>query len=749
MRLKLALEVNAVAVWEYNALTDQTYWSDEFYRLFGYEPRSVPPGPAAWLSVIHPDDRGLAEAHLRDMMGESGASELIYRILPNGHERWLRDTWRWGRDATTGAPICYGLTADITDWKLKEHRLIAAEKWLQLAVDAADLGIWEQDLETGDYLWNERMFRLLEYIPGEVETTSETWIARIHPDDRPKVKARIQAARYNRSDFTMEYRLLLPGNVIRWVEERGRITVRGSAVRHHGVLFDVSQRKALELRLVESRERLLLALDTGEMGFWSGGAYDQNWDKRTYRIQGLDPLSVRATARNAFRLVHPEDRDYLLATIARAKATGDVVAAEYRIIRPDGAVRWIESRFCIAGTSALGRYGVLRDITDRKAREEYYLQSQRLEAAGQLLGGIVHDFNNLLAVIAATLERVERHSTSPEMAQQIAHAREATLAGGLFNRRLVNLSQLRRQQPRPLDISECITAIMGALTSVMRPGIQVSARFPDDLWQVLADPLDLESAVINLVINARDAVREDGLITITARNEVAPLRSLPDAKSAGEYVVLTVQDTGCGMDKETLARATEPFFSTKPEGAGTGLGLTSVSAFATRSHGYLSIASAPGEGTSVSLSIPRAQVERPVLSQADGRVPVGDGELVLVVDDEPAVREVTMQRVEALGYAVEAAASAGDAIRKLLSVPSIALVLTDIAMPGDFNGFGLRDWVAAEMPHLPVVLISAHEHALNQYPDEARAGRTLAKSCSRRELAQALAGALAAGQVVN
>ena len=224
---------------------------------------------------------------------------------------------------------------------------------------------------------------------------------------------------------------------------------------------------------------------------------------------------------------------------------------------------------------------------------------------------------------------------------------------------------------------------------------------------------------------------------------------MPDAKSAGEYVVLTVQDTGCGMDKETLARATEPFFSTKPEGAGTGLGLTSVSAFATRSHGYLSIASAPGEGTSVSLSIPRAQVERPVLSQADGRVPVGDGELVLVVDDDPAVREVTMQRVEALGYAVETAASAGDAIRKLLSVPSIALVLTDIAMPGDLNGFGLRDWVASEMPRLPVVLISAHEHAFNQYPDEARAGRTLAKSCSRRELAQALAGALAAGQVVN
>ncbi len=745
MRLKLALEVNAVAVWEYNSLTGRPYWSDEYYRLLGYEPRSVPPGRASWLAIIHPEDRTFARSSLNEMFTANELSELTYRIIANGRERWIRDTWSWGRDAVGQALICYGLTTDITDMKLREHRLIAAERWLQLAVDAADLGIWEHDLETGEYLWNDQMFHLLAYVPGEIKPTSESWIARIHPDDLPKVNARVQSARFERTDFTLEYRLLLPGNVIRWVEERGRITFRGSAARHHGVLFDVSQRKALELRLFESRERLQLALETGDMGFWSGGGTDQQWDKRTYAIQGLARFMVPPKARHAMRLVHPEDRDYLRATIARARASGEVVAAEYRIIRPDGAVRWIESRFCINGLSALGRYGVLRDITDRKVREEYYLKSQRLEAAGQLLGGIVHDFNNLLAVIAATLERVERHALTPEIAQHLAHAREAAHAGGLFNRRLINLSQLRRQQPQPLCIGERIGVIMGVLNSVMRPGIKVSARFPDDLWRVLADPLDLESAVINLVINARDAIRGDGDILIAAANEAVPPDASRPAHPPGDYVVLTIKDTGCGMDAATLARATEPFYSTKPEGAGTGLGLTSVSAFAANVHGYMTIASAPGEGTSVSLHIPRTLAERTTAREADAGLPMGDGELVLVVDDDTAVREGTLQRVEALGYSVESAAHAGEAISKLLSMPSIALVLSDIAMPGDLNGFGLRDWVAAEMPHVPVVLISAHEHFLSEGAADARGGRVLAKSCSRHQLAQALDCALAGG----
>ena len=739
MRLKLALEFNAVAVWEVNSATGQPNWSDEYYRLLGYEPRSVPPGRAAWLAAVHPEDRGFASDKMEEMFVSGEGSDLTYRIIANGRERWVRDTWSWGRASTGEALVCYGLTADITDSKLKESRLITAENWLKLAVEAAGLGIWEHAIGNGEYQWNDQMFQLLGHAPGEIEPSSQSWNERIHPDDLPLVLSELAVARTGLSDFNLKYRLVMPDGGIRWVEERGRITYQASVARHHGVMFDVSSSKALELRLLESRERLQLALDTGEMGFWSGEDSEQNWDERTYRILGVDPLLVAATYENTIRLVHPDDRDYVIATNERARASGEVVTAEFRIIRPDGAVRWVESRFCIAGSLPFGPYGIIRDITDRKSREEYYLRSQRLEAAGQLLGGMVHDFNNLLAVIAATLERLERHSTTPEMAKQLAQAREAAHAGGLFNRRLINLSQLRRQQPQPVWISERVNAIMGALTSVMKPGIRVSCHFPEDLWPVMVDALDLESAIINLVINARDAIDKDGDIVIAAHNHVSLSDEPMKAKPSGDCVVLTIRDTGCGMDRATRERALEPFFSTKPEGAGTGLGLTSVAAFVAGARGHLNIDSAPGHGTTISLVLPRAHVQRPDARDVGESLPMGDGECVLVVDDDPAVRESTLQRVEALGYAVDEAANAGEAIGKILMNPAIALVLSDIAMPGDLNGFGLRDWISLECPDLPVVLISAHEHFLRDGSGSRSGGEVLSKTCSREALAHALA----------
>lgn len=743
LRLKMALEANNMAVWEYSPKTEHPSWSDEYYRLLGYEPRSVPAARQNWLAVVHPDDRVWVADAMNEMLESGAVSELTYRILADGRERWVRDSWSWARSSAGDGLVCHGLSADITEWKLRENRLIAAENWLKLAVEAADLGIWEQDLETMEYLWNDHVPQLLGFEPGEMQPSSDAWYAHMHPDDIPAVKARVKAARETLADFTLEYRLILPGNIERWVEERGRVSLKGGSARHHGVMFDISARKALELRLRESRKRLQLALDTGEMGFWTGDEHNADWDERIYRIQGYEPFSVVPSDESFMRVLHPDDREYVKSMEEKAKATGDTVALEFRIIRPDGELRWIESRFRSTESRPFGRYGIMLDITERKSREDYYLRSQRLEAAGQLLGGMVHDFNNLLAVIAATLERVERNSTSPEMARQLAEAREAALAGALFNRRLINISQLRRQQPQPIWIGERIAAIMGTLTAVMKPGIAVSSDFAADLWPVLVDPLDLESAVINLLINARDAIEGEGRILISAHNGSVPPGAGPEGRPAGDYVVLTISDTGCGMDRTTLGRATEPFFSTKPEGAGTGLGLTSVAAFASSSRGFMQIESAPGQGTAISISIPRATATRTAGAEPSGMLPMGDGELVLVVDDDAAVRESTMQRVEALGYAVDEAASGRGAIARLTAGGPIALVLSDIAMPGDLNGFGLRAWIAAEIPHVPVILFSAQEHLLRHGEWAAGQGEVLAKSCSRQQLAEALARAMA------
>ena len=192
----------------------------------------------------------------------------------------------------------------------------------------------------------------------------------------------------------IEYRVLVAGNIERWLEERGSTLGQGSSV-HHGILFDVTERKTLELQVQTTRERLKLAVDTGEIGLWSGKGNEEVWDEQIYRLLGYEPFSIPASYQAFVNSLHPEDRPTILD--ADARALGKVITQEYRVVWPDGTVRWIEGR------KLPYHYGVMRDITDRKAREAYILKAERLEAAGQLLSGLAHDFNNFLATISASL----------------------------------------------------------------------------------------------------------------------------------------------------------------------------------------------------------------------------------------------------------------------------------------------------------------------------------------------------------
>ena len=610
------------------------------------------------------------------------------------------------------------------------------EKWA-LAVNAGGLGLWEQDLQTGAYFWNDHLYRLLGYTEREVPASTEAWLCRIHNDDREAVAAVLADARARGVDFQIEYRVLLPGGNERWVEERGRYTYTEGHSLHHGVVVDVTDRKNLEAELRRSHDQLAIALKGGDLGFWAGGDEKQYWDETLYHILGYDPETVPATRSNFYRLVHSDDRQRIMETIAQASMTGDVVSMELRITRPDGAVRWIESRFRETNREKRFRHGVIRDITERKNRDEYYLRSQRLEAAAQLLGGMVHDFNNLLAIITASLERAEVLVTEPAAVSQLRATRQAAVVGGMFNRRLIGLSQMRKRNPVSLAIGERILSFLEAARSLIRPGILLSSEVASDLCDGFCDELDFECAIINLLVNARDAISGDGYITVSACNE-AGTDADAKAQESHEFVRVTVRDSGCGMDRATRNRASEAFFSTKGEGAGTGLGLTSVAAFMADVGGRLEIESALGEGTSVSILIPSKSAGRSG-SGHDVAITLGEGQLVLVVDDDALMREDIMQRVEALGYTAEGAAHAQEAIAKLRKLPLVACVLSDISMPGELDGFGLAGWMADNTPLVPAILISGHDHLVRHYGAVDERPQVLAKSCSRRQLASALA----------
>lgn len=733
--LRLALNANNTAIWEWNRTANTQFWSDELYRMFGFEPGEILPNQQNWLAIVHPDDHDWVSRFVA-IDGRSEVHSFTYRVIVKGEVRWIRESWN-DLAGDDGVRVRVGVSADVTDWKEREHHQSATESWFDLAVDIGRIGLWSRNSEDFTNHWNDHVYSLLGYQPGSIEPSDKAWIDRIHPADRERVLTTVEDRRRDGVDNIMEYRVILPGGTVRWLEERGGAMDASSTIRR-GVLFDITEQKISQQRLEENRQRLQLALDTGSMGFWTANANEEHWDEQTYRLLGYEPFAVPANSESFLRVVHPDDRQRVLAGENRSRLSGKLALQEYRIIRPDGSVRWIESRNQMSPSDSLGSYGVLLDITDRKTRDEINFRNSKLLSAGQLLRGLAHDYNHFLAVIGASLDTLGNMIHEPKAKRRLFEARQITMAGALFSRRLINISRYREWQPQVLSLGKQISQLAKMTKPLMRPGITLVLACPADLWPVKVDPIELDSALINMLINSRDAMPSGGSITIKAVNVHLTRDTASDPSRAGDYVLLTVRDTGTGMDKSTLSNATEPFFTTKREGAGTGLGLSSVTNFTEAAGGYVVIESVHGSGTSVSLYLPRAP--EPAEIKADepaSLLPRGNGELILVVDDEDSMRETLMQRLEALGYAVEEASDAAMAMDKILSLDSVDLVLSDIMMPGPLDGIGLRNRLAVEMPRVPVVLITS------DFEISRRQNKTLFKSCSQMELAKVIALALA------
>jgi len=386
--------------------------------------------------------------------------------------------------------------------------------------------------------------------------------------------------------------------------------------------------------------------------------------------------------------------------------------------------------------------GALRDISARKRAEEELARTRRLESASRLTAGFAHDFNNLLTVLAGNLELILQ-STSDDRIRGLARpALEAAETGAFLNRRLLSLGRKRRPSLRPVNLNDRISETFGLVRRAVGRQISIQLDLAPDLWLAVAEPAEIDSAVLNLVLNSRDAMPQGGEIRIQTRNQrieetLAPSRS---GTRAGDFVCLVVADNGEGMKEDVLRRALEPFFTTKVEKNGAGLGLSVVDNFVKEAGGFVSIDSRPGAGTTVTLSLPRSAkagaVSHPLKSSDDA--PRGDGEVVLVVEDDDRVREVTLKRVEALGYVAEEARSAADA-RARLTAGGIDIVLSDIVMQGAMDGVDLARWMSVNQPSVPIVLATAFPGGPG-YAElrRSRGAFALIKPYSRKALAAAL-----------
>jgi PAS domain S-box-containing protein len=449
--------------------------------------------------------------------------------------------------------------------------------------------------------------------------------------------------------------------------------------------------------------------------------------------------------------IHPDDRDRVLQEFKRMRTTGSL-AIEYRWRSADDKYRYFLDQAVLVRddqNKPKEILGTLLDVTERKQLEQQLIHAQKMDAIGKLTGGIAHDFNNMLTVVIGSLDRLKRSQKSdPSTLKRIDMALSGAMRCSDLTRQLLAFARRQPLRPQAVDLNDLVAGIADMVRRVLGDTIELTIEPGTALWPATTDPTQIESALLNLVVNARDAMPNGGRLLLRTANVTIGDREPASGGdlTPGDYIMVTVADTGVGIPSEIRDRVFEPFFTTKPTGHGTGLGLSIIYGFVKQSGGHIRLESEIGRGTSFSIYLPRAtalETEPRVRVVAQEGVPrARDGEVVLAVEDDETVRQIAVDALKDLGYAVHEAPNGRTALDLLRDQPRIDLLFTDFAMPGGLNGRDLAAQVSAQRPGVKVLLTSAYTDRL--YADGAPplTLRFLSKPYREGELALAVRAAL-------
>jgi PAS domain S-box-containing protein len=649
---------------------------------------------------------------------------------------------RWSEDEIALIEDVAARIWDTAERLRAESRLRESEERLRLVLDSTGLGAWEFDVATGRTIRSARHDEILGYAATPPDWRLESFLAHVVPADRAPLEAGFRAACAQARDWEAECGAIRADGAPIWLRLRAspHRGPDGQVVRMIGTLADITRRRQAEEAARASAARFeAFAQSMPCMVFICRPDGSLDWfNERVGAYTGLDEAAVRA---EIWATVHPDDAEMAGILWTGALAAGTSFRTEYRVRRHDGVYRW-HLTYAIPvrdGAGAIAYWiGTGNDIQDLKdaegamaalnatleqqvqertaallAAEARLRQSQKMEAVGQLTGGLAHDFNNLLTGISGSLELLKirvGQGRIGELDRYIDVAQGAAQRAAALTHRLLAFSRRQTLDPKPTAMNRLIAGLDELIRRTMGPAIDVTVRAAPDLWGVLVDANQLENALLNLCINARDAMPDGGALTIETANatldaeEAARLDLAP-----GAYIHLSVTDTGAGMTEEVIARAFDPFFTTKPIGAGTGLGLSMVYGLARQSGGQARIRSAPGEGARVCLFLPRH--DGPAEAAAPDEptsVPAGGGETVLLVDDEPDVRMLVEEALAGLGYHLIAAEDGVQGLGLLNALPRVDLLITDVGLPGGINGRQLADAALSHHKHLKILFITGY-----------------------------------------
>lgn len=694
--------------------------------------------PAQAAIVMATDERVMASGQTEQLEEEVS--------FPDGRRAQWLSTKSPLRDADGVVVGLVGTSLDITDRKAAEARHLEAEERYRLAAHATNDAIWDWRISDGQVIWNEALTTLFGHALSE--TSAQWWLDHIHPDDRARVDRDIHAViEGGGTAWNSEYRFRRADGSFASVLDRGTV-LRGGVgepLRMIGAMLDLTVRQAAEAALAQSEERLRFATEAGDMGFWDVDLVRDAliWPARTKAMFGISP-EVVVSMSDFHDGLHPDDRAATVAAFAAAAdpARRALYDVEYRTVgKEDGVVRWVaaKGRGHFEGDRCVRVVGVAIEITARKladARlqelnehlesrvleevaqrtrvEDALRQSQKMEAVGQLTGGIAHDFNNMLATVIGPLDLLAMRmgDSDPRAKRYIDMAIDGATRAAQLTQRLLAFSRQQPLQPVPLDVNRLVAGMSDLLVHSLGSSIRLETVLAAQVWCTFADANQLENVILNLAVNARDALPGGGRLVVETANftiaadDGAAAAEVPE----GEYVRITVADNGSGMPPEVIAKAFDPFFTTKKVGQGTGLGLSQVYGFVKQSAGHVNIDSTPGQGTTVTLYLPRRRVDvapSPPAGREDNCALSGGRELVLVVEDEPGVRQFSIEALTELGYPVLAAEGAATALTLLDRHPDIALLFTDVVMP-EVNGRQLADEARRRRPALKVLFTTGY-----------------------------------------
>ena len=541
-------------------------------------------------------------------------------------------------------------------------------------------------------------------------------------------------------------RELAEGERIRKLNERleQRVLERTAelSLANSSLSREIEERRRSERTARESEDQLNQAQQLAHLGYIHIDLFTKKaaWSDETYRIFGVSRETFTPSMDNYLQMVHPDDQAAVRSVQELVRQGINPKAMEYRIVRPDGSVRQIYRESALVGDEAgipQRLVSTLHDITERRQTEEQLRQAQKMEAIGNLTGGMAHDFNNLLGIIIGNLDLLrDRQTGDPDADELTGEALEAALRGADLTRRLLAFARRQPLQPTRTEVNELIAGIVRLLERTLGEQVKITLDLDPDTWPVVIDPVQLESSLANLANNARDAMPRGGeLIIVTGNRSLdADYASLHAELQPGDYAVIEVSDTGTGMPPKVMNHVFEPFYTTKEPDKGTGLGLSMVFGFMKQSGGHINVYSEVGIGTTFRLYLPRADSDaEPGRPAAVAAVLRGNGETVLAVEDNPSLRRVVVRQLTELGYRVLEAEDAQTALQVLESEP-VDLLFTDIVMPGGTSGYEIARTVQSRWPSIRVVLTSGFPETKINGDAGARNLRLLSKPYRRDDL---------------